>query len=77
MRLPSKVTPYANSVVSRFPVLLDVLQVKDMSPKDLFEQTTAGKKEMGDFLSTLDCLFALGKIELTEDGGLIRYVSKN
>lgn len=74
MRLPNKVTPYSNSVISRFPDILDALQERDMSPKELFELTTSGKKDMGDFLSALDCLFALGKIELIEEGGLLHYV---
>lgn len=74
MRLPNKVTPYTGSVISRFPDVLNALQEKDMSPKELFELTTSGKNDMGDFLSALDCLFALGKIELIEEGGVLRYV---
>lgn len=72
--MPNKVTPYANSVIARYPDILSALRVKDMSPKELFEQTTSGKKDMGDFLSALDCLFALGKIDLIESGGLLHYV---
>ena len=74
MRLPNKVTSYANSVVARFPDILAELQQRDVSPKELFELTTSGKKDMGDFLSALDCLFALGKIELNEEGGVLHYV---
>ena len=74
MRLPNKVTSYANSVVARFPDILVELQQRDVSPKELFELTTSGKKDMGDFLSALDCLFALGKIELNEEGGVLYYV---
>lgn len=77
MRLPNKVTSYASSVISRFPDILSVLHEKDLSPKELYELTTSGKKEMGDFLSALDCLFALGKIELVEEGGLLHYVSQD
>ena len=74
MRLPNKVTHYTSSVISRFPDILGALQKNDMAPKELFELTTSGKKDMGDFLSALDCLFALGKIELIEEGGVLRYV---
>ena len=77
MRLPNKVTPYMNSVVARFPDILETLMQRDMSPKELFELTTAGKKDMGDFLSALDCLFALGKIELVNERGVLRYVDGN
>lgn len=77
MRLPNKVTSYSNSVVARFPDILEALEQQDMSPKELMEETTVGKKDMGDFLSALDCLFALGKIELTEEGRVLHYVSRN
>ena len=77
MRLPNKVTSYTNSVVARFPDILETLMQRNMSPKELFELTTAGKKDMGDFLSALDCLFALGKIELIEERGMLRYVDGN
>ena len=77
MRLPNKVISYSNSIVSRFPDILEALMHRDMSPKDLFELTTSGKKNMGDFLSALDCLFALGKIELIEEGNVLRYADRN
>jgi hypothetical protein len=77
MRLPNKVTSYSNSVIVRFPDILRSLQEKDMSPKELFELTKFDKKDMGDFLSALDCLFALGKIKLVEEGGLLHYVGKD
>lgn len=74
MRLPNKVTSYPNSVVSRFSDILESLERQDMAPKELMEQTIVGKKDMGDFLSALDCLFALGKITLTEEGRVLHYV---
>ncbi|WP_026673646.1 ABC-three component system middle component 7 [Alkalihalobacterium bogoriense] len=77
MRLPNKVTPYTNSIIALFPDILGTLKRRDISPKELFELTTSGKKDMGDFLSALDCLFALGKIELTEEGRMLRYVGRN
>ena len=77
MRLPNKVTSYSNSVIARFPEILEGLTQRDMSPKELYELTTSGKKDMGDFLSSLDCLFALGKIELIEEGRVLHYVDRN
>ncbi len=74
MRLPNKVTSYSNSIIARFPDILESLEQRDMSPKELFELSTSGKKDMGDFLSALDCLFALGKIELIEEGRVLHYV---
>lgn len=77
MRLPNKVIPYTNSVIALFPDILEALAQQDMSPKELFEVTAFRKKDMADFLSALNCLFALGKIELIEEGRVLRYVKGN
>ena len=66
MRLPSKVTPYSSSIVALFPIILETLTIRDMTPNELLEQIRTDRFNMGDFLSALDCLFALGKIELIE-----------
>lgn len=77
MRLPSKVTSYANSIIALFPDILEALAEQDRSPKELFELTMSRKNDMADFLSALDCLFALGKIELIEKGRVLRYVKRD
>ena len=77
MRLPNKVTSYTNSVISLFPDILEALAQQDMSPKELFELTRYREKDMADFLSALDCLFALGKIGLIEEGRVLRYVDRD
>lgn len=77
MRLPNKVIPYTNSVIALFPDILEALAQQDMSPKELLELISNRKKDMADFLSALNCLFALGKIELIEEGRVLRYVKGN
>jgi hypothetical protein len=77
MRLPNKVIPYTNSVIALFPDILEALAQQDMSPKELFEITAFRKKDMADFLSALNCLFALGEIELIEEGRVLHYVKRN
>lgn len=77
MRLPNKVTPYVNSIIAFFPDILEALSQQDMSPKELFELTASHKNDMADFLSALDCLFALGRIELVEEGRVLRYVKRD
>lgn len=74
MRLPNKVTTYTNSIIALFPIILESLGERDMTPKELFELVSLGKGNMGDFLSALDCLFALGEIEIIEEGRVLHYV---
>ena len=62
MRLPSKSTPYEKSVLALFPKILHVLREQETDVSKLF--TAAGIDNYSDYMSALDCLYALGKIEL-------------
>ena len=76
MRLPNKVTPFSDSVISLFPTILECLEHQDMSPRDLFERSVSGK-DISTFMNALDCLFALGKIEISKETGVLHYVGRN
>lgn len=75
MKLPSKSTPYKNSVIVLFSDILSVLQQGECSVLELYRQT--GITNISDYMNALDCLYALGKIEISEEGGLMRYVGRN
>jgi hypothetical protein len=72
MRLPSKSTPYTNSVIALFPIILSLLKQADLSVLELYKK--AQIEDVGDFINVLDCLYSLGKIEITPGGGLLHYV---
>lgn len=75
MLLPNKIVPYEKSVIFFFPVILKVMKKhKVITPLALFN---AVKKELPDvstFIDVLDCLYAIGKISLDEDRGILKYV---
>ena len=71
MLLPSKVTSYNESILSKFPLVLSTLKKSDMSALDLFGTVKNGVVDVGEFLEVLDCLYALNKIELTKGKLLI------
>jgi len=75
MRLPSKVTPFMDSTLSIFPLLLNEIQKENISPMVLFGKVKNKVDGISNFLVALDCLFALNKIELIEKTGVISYVS--
>ena len=77
MRLPNKVTPYSKSVIARFPEILTILREKDMTPNELLESMTRNKDNMSEVLDALDCLYALRKIDLIQEGSLLHYVERN
>ena len=74
MRLPNKVTDYKSSILFYFPLILGALEQRDASPSDLYQGLKNKKISIGEYIDALDCLFALGKIELDEDRRVLRYV---
>lgn len=74
MRLPSKVTPYKQSIFPQFVPVLEVLKKKPMAPSDLYAKVENSVKGVGSFVEVLDCLYALRVIEFDDRNGLLRYV---
>lgn len=73
MKFPSKVTPYKESSIARFPIILKLLEKSDMSPIEMYSSVKKSKiKDIVEFVNILDCLFAMGKIEVR--GELLHYV---
>lgn len=77
MRFPSKVTPYKESILAKFPAVLSHLQYEDMTPSDLYKKVKSKVEDVGEFLEILDCLYALGKIELLTNEEVLHYVERN
>lgn len=76
MRLPSKVTPYSKSTVSKFPVILKHLKQQDMRPLGLYRKVRSQFEDVNEFAETLDCLFALGVIDLLYPEEVLHYVDR-
>ena len=75
MRLPSKITSYSESVISKFPPILLVLENSDIGTVALYEATMKNFSNVEEFLDTLDCLFSLRKIRYDADREVICYVA--
>ncbi len=73
MKFPSKVTPYQESVLAKFPVVLLQIEKGDIKPDALYKKVKSRVSDIGEFLEILDCLYALGKIKFLE-GGVLHYV---
>ena len=73
MKFPSKVTPYKESIIAKFPVALIFLEKEDMTPSDLFTKVKRSKiTDISEFVDILECLYTLNKIELNEE--VLHYV---
>ena len=74
MKFPNKVISYNKSILAKLPVILNVLQKGSQSPATLYKKLNKKFVSVAEFSSALDCLYALGAIELLDEG-VIQYVS--
>lgn len=77
MKLPSKINSYDESIIAKFPIILSVIEKAEISAYKLFTTTKNAVDDIGEFIEVLDCLFALGYIELTDETRLLRYVNRD
>lgn len=74
MKLPSKITSYGESTLSKLPPILSVLQNTDIGVFALYESTAEFFINIEEFLDALDCLFALQKIRYDAEREVLCYV---
>lgn len=77
MRMPSRVTPYKNSTLARFPMILRELEKWDMHPSMLYGMVRGRGLGIDEFMEALDCLFLLGAIEYIPEKEVLHYVKGN
>lgn len=77
MKFPSKFISYKDSNLSKFPIFLEALEDHDLSVTELYRKVKNKAKldNIQEFIEVLDCLFALGKIELEDE--VLHYVKTN
>lgn len=74
MLLPNKLISYDQSILPKFPVVLKELKNGPMSVHDLYKRVIKKMSGVSEFIDTLDCLYALGKIEFDKEEEVLRYV---
>lgn len=75
MRLPSKITSYSESAISKFPPVLSILQDADSGIFALYEATMKHFSGIEEFMDTLDCLFALQRVRYDAEREVLCYVA--
>lgn len=66
MKLPNKIYSYSESTISKFIPIIEQLENRDESVTSLYQKTKKIFNNIEDYIDTLDCLFALNKIVLSE-----------
>lgn len=72
--LPNKVISFRKSVIPKMLVILNVLEKGSCGVIELYNTHKSGFSSMNEFLSTIEYLFALNKISLTDEG-VLSYVA--
>jgi hypothetical protein len=64
MKFPNKLYSYNESIISKFPIILNAIENdRDSTISDLYSSVSSKFQNSTEFLDALDCLYALGKIE--------------
>ena len=74
MKLPSKVTSYKESVISKFPIVLESLSYSNETPRQLYEKENQKFNYINEYMEVLDALFLLGKVGYDDVLGELYYV---
>ena len=74
MKLPSKVTSYKESVISKFPIVLESLSYYNETPIQLYEIEKQKFNDINEYMEVLDALFLLGKVGYDDVLGELYYV---
>lgn len=72
MIVPNKAVPYEASLLSKLPILLQIISKEQIPVIDLYHRVQSEFENVSQFLLTLDTLFVLGKIDFID--GELKYV---
>lgn len=76
MQLPNKLYSYKNSTLALLPVVLNELKKQPLSVYDLYNKVKPFLNEATDFLSVMDCLYALRAADITDEGEVFLCLQK-
>lgn len=75
MLLPNKLYSYKESIISKFPGILQILKIAPCSVSELYRRVRVEVAGVNEYIEILDSLHALGKIDYDEETGVLRYVA--
>ena len=69
MIVPNKAISYESSLLSKLPIILQILHNEQLTAVELYHRLHKDFEDVSQFILAIDTLFVLGKIELA-DGDL-------
>lgn len=68
MQVPNKLYSYKNSTLALMPVVLQELKDEPVPVTDLFSRVKPSLNDATDFISVMDCLYALRAADINDEG---------
>lgn len=76
MKLPNKLFSYRESILSKFPVILNAVKEKEhLTIYELYLDVINKFDDITEFLETIECLYVLGKIGYNYELRRVFYVA--
>lgn len=73
MIVPNKAISYESSLISKLPIILQILHHEQLAVVELYQRVHKDFADVSQFILAMDTLFVLGKIELLD--GDLKYVN--
>jgi len=77
MILPNKIVQFDESIISKLPLILSLLEEQSFEVLTLYTKTKRYFEDINQFVITLDVLFVLGKVEIDKNSGRMKHAKKN
>lgn len=76
MQMPNKLYFYSESTVALIPEVLDRLKDGSVPARELFADMRGVLNDPSDFLSVMDCLYALRAVNISNEGEVYSCLQK-
>ena len=76
MQLPNKLYSYKNSTLALIPKVLKEIGDNNILVSELYQRMRQELSDPTDFISVMDCLYALRAVDLNEEGEVFVCLSK-
>ena len=76
MQLPNKLYSYKSSTLALIPIVLNEIRNGSVPVKELYERVKPSLGDATDFISVMDCLYALRAADINDDGEVFICLSR-
>lgn len=76
MQFPNKLYSYKKSTLALMPMVLREIESNPVTVVDLYQRVRPSLSDATDFLSVMDCLYALKAVDINDEGEVFMCLSK-